>query len=147
VSPPYRSLTDTPRALRLAQAALTGLPAGKVGVRVFDASPLAALMVCEPAEGHRLAHEVFGPVLGLPHEDRTTLLETLTAYFDNEGSAERAAEVLYCHPNTVRYRLRRLQELTGRSLSEPHGVAELGAAAYALSLGPATGMENVVATN
>lgn len=147
VSPPYRSLTDTPRALRLAQAALIGLPAGKAEVRMFDASPLAALMVCEPAEGHRLAQEVFGPVLGLPQEDRTTLLETLSAYFDHEGSAERAAEVLYCHPNTVRYRLRRLQELTGRSLSEPHGVAELAAAAYALSLGSATGMRHVVGTN
>jgi DNA-binding PucR family transcriptional regulator len=51
--------------------------------------------------------------------------------------------VLYCHPNTVRYRLRRLQEMTGRSLSEPRSVAELAAAAYALSLGSATGMRNV----
>ena len=148
VSPPYRSLTDTPRALRLAQAALTRMTRGKPEVRMFDPSPLAALMVCEPAEGHRLAEEVFGPVLGLPQEDRTTLLETLTAYLDHEGSAERAAEVLYCHPNTVRYRLRRLQELTGRSLSEPHGVAELAAAAYALSLGPATAFRgNVVGGN
>ncbi|MBR7831845.1 helix-turn-helix domain-containing protein [Actinospica durhamensis] len=133
VSPLYRALTDTPRALRLAQAALSALPDGKAEVRVFDPSPLAALMVCEPAEGHRLADEVLGPVLGLPPEDRTPLLETLHAYFEHAGSAERAAEALYCHPNTVRYRLRRVQELTGRSLSEPHGVAELAAAAYALS--------------
>jgi DNA-binding PucR family transcriptional regulator len=138
VSPPYRSLSDTPRALHLAQAALTGLPPGKTEVRMFDPSPLAALMVCEPAEGYRLADEVLGPVLGLPPEDRTTLLDTLNAYFEHAGSAERAAEVLYCHPNTVRYRLRRLQELTGRSLSEPRGVAELSAAAYALSLNSAT---------
>jgi hypothetical protein len=143
VSPPYRSLADTPRALRLAQAALTGPPSGKTEVRVVDESPLAALMVCEPAEGHRLADEVLGPVLGLPPEDRTMLLETLSAYLDHAGSAERAAEVLYCHPNTVRYRLRRLQEMTGRSLSEPRSVAELAAAAYALSLGSATGMRNV----
>lgn len=138
VSPPYHSLADTPRALHLAQAALSGLASGKSEVRVFDPSPLAALMVCEPAEGHRLAGDVLGPVLGLPADDRTTLLETLNAYFEHAGSAERAAEVLYCHPNTVRYRLRRLQELTGRSLAEPRGVAELTAAAYALSLNSAT---------
>lgn len=138
ISPPYRSLAETPRALHLAQAALSGTASGKAEVRVFEASPLAALMVCEPAEGHRLAQEVFGPVLGLPPEDRATLLETLNAYLDQSGSAERAAEVLYCHPNTVRYRLRRLQELTGRSLAEPHGVAELAAAAFALRLNSAT---------
>ena len=139
VSPPYRSLADTPRALRLAQAALSGPPSpDKTELRVFDDSPLAALMVCEPAEGHRLANEVLGPVLGLPPEDRTMLLDTLSAYLDHAGSAERAAEALYCHPNTVRYRLRRLQELTGRSLSDPRSLAELAAAAYALSLGSAT---------
>ena len=65
------------------------------------------------------------------------LLDTLNAYLDHDGSAERAAEVLYCHPNTVRYRLRRLQELTGRSLSDPHGIAELAAAAYAVRLSSA----------
>jgi hypothetical protein len=52
------------------------------------------------------------------------------------GSVECAAEVLHYHPNTVRYRLRRRQELTGRSLSDPHGVAEPATAAYALSLNP-----------
>lgn len=138
VSPAYHSLADSPRALHLAQAARAALAPGKPEVRVFNPSPLAALMVCEPAEGKRLAGEVLGPVLGLPSEDRAMLLETLYAYLDLGGSAERAAEILYCHPNTVRYRLRRLQELTGRSLSDPHGIAELAAAAYALNLGTAT---------
>ena len=137
ISPPYRSLTDTPRALALAQTALSGLPPRKAGVRVFDSSPLAALMVCEPTEGRRLADEVLGAVLGLPPEDRAPLLETLNAYLEHNGSAERSAEVLYCHPNTVRYRLRRIQELTGRSLSTPYGIAELATAAYALNLNPA----------
>jgi hypothetical protein len=137
VSPPYRSLADTPRALHLAQAALAGLPPGHAEVRTFNPSPLAALMVREPDEGRRLADEVLGSVLGLPPEDRTPLLETLNAYLDHDGSADRAAEVLYCHPNTVRYRLRRLQELTGRSLADPHGIAELAAAAYAVRLNSA----------
>lgn len=138
VSPPYKSLADTPRALNLAQAALAAIPAGLTGVRVFSPSPLAALVVCEPDEGRRLAEQVLGAVLGLPDEDRTTLLDTLNAFLDHSGSAERAAEVLYCHPNTVRYRLRRLQELSGRSLTDPHGIAELAAAADAVRLSSAT---------
>ncbi|MFY9764116.1 MAG: helix-turn-helix domain-containing protein [Mycobacterium sp.] len=35
------------------------------------------------------------------------------------------AEALVCHPNTVRYRLRRIEKRTGRSLSRPRDVAEL----------------------
>jgi DNA-binding PucR family transcriptional regulator len=132
VSPPYRSLDDTPRALQLARTALATLPARRADVRVFNPSPLAAALACEPAEGRRLASQVLGGVLELPPEDRGTLLDTLNAYLDHAGSAKGAADVLYCHPNTVRYRLRRLQTLTGRSLSDPQGIAELATAAYAL---------------
>ncbi|MFF9151727.1 helix-turn-helix domain-containing protein [Streptomyces sp. NPDC014846] len=47
-----------------------------------------------------------------------------------------AAEGLSVHPNTVRYRLRRVEELTGRPLTDPLTVADLGAALYALRLLP-----------
>jgi hypothetical protein len=141
VSSPYRSLPDTPRALQLARAALAELPPGRVEVRSFNPSPLAALVACEPGEGRRLAGEVLGAVLELPTEDRAILLDTLSAYLDHAGSAERTAKVLHCHPNTVRYRLRRLHELTGRSLSNPHDIAELTGAAYALRLDRAGGQD------
>jgi DNA-binding PucR family transcriptional regulator len=44
---------------------------------------------------------------------------------DNDASVRSAAEVLICHPNTVRHRLRRIEKRTGRSLSRPKDVAEL----------------------
>jgi hypothetical protein len=138
VSPRYDSLADTPRALRLARAALAGVPAGAPEVRMFGPSPLAALVVCEPDEGARLVSQVLGAVLGLPADDRDMLLDTLDAYLDHAGSAERAGEVLHCHPNTVRYRLRRVQELTGRSLADPQDLAELAAAAHAVGVGAPT---------
>jgi hypothetical protein len=56
------------------------------------------------------------------------LLATLGAWLDNGGSASKAASVLFCHPNTVRHRMRRLEQLTGRSLSDPRGIAELSLA-------------------
>lgn len=132
VSPLYRSLADTPRALHLARVALAGVPAGTVEVRMFGSSPLEALMACEPDEGRRLAEEVLGGLSDLPTEDRALLLDTLNTYLDHGGSADRTAQVLYCHPNTVRYRLRRVHELTGRSLSDPRELAELTSAAYAM---------------
>ena len=41
------------------------------------------------------------------------LLDTLTAYLGTGRSLEAAARSLYVHPNTVRYRLRRVAEITG----------------------------------
>jgi DNA-binding PucR family transcriptional regulator len=41
------------------------------------------------------------------------LLDTLDAFFAAGGVLESAARALYVHPNTVRYRLRRIGEVTG----------------------------------
>ena len=139
VSPSYSSLTETPRALHLARCALGEIPPGKAKVNVFSASPLAALIAYDPDERRRLAKEVLGPVLELQQQDRDALLDTLHAFTDYAGSAERAGRALHCHPNTVRYRLNRLRELTGRSLSDPRALAELVTAADAVRLNPADG--------
>jgi PucR C-terminal helix-turn-helix domain len=45
------------------------------------------------------------------------LMETLRVYLDSDLDVTRAAEALYVHPNTVRYRLRRIGELTGSTHS------------------------------
>lgn len=58
---------------------------------------------------------------------RTEYLSTLRAVFDAAGDVGVAAAALYVHPNTVRYRLRRLREITGLDLGDPveRFVAEL----------------------
>ena len=132
VSPVFQSLRETPRALHLAGVAAASGAAG--AVTALSASPLAALVAENPEESWRVVHEVLGRVLELPPDDRTALLATAQGWFDHGGSAERAGEALYCHPNTVRYRLRRLQELTGRTLTEPWAVAELAAALQSYTL-------------
>ena len=45
--------------------------------------------------------------------------QTLAALLEHDGSAKHAAEALYCHRNTVIYRAKQIEELTGRSLSDP----------------------------
>ncbi|HXV92246.1 MAG TPA: helix-turn-helix domain-containing protein [Pseudonocardia sp.] len=49
------------------------------------------------------------------------LLRTLAAYVEGGGSLESCARTLFVHPNTVRYRLRRVSEITGRIPTEPRG--------------------------
>jgi DNA-binding PucR family transcriptional regulator len=60
------------------------------------------------------------------------LLGTLTAYLEASGSIEGAARALFVHPNTVRYRLRRVAEVTGFVPTDPRG-------AFALRLSLALG--------
>jgi DNA-binding PucR family transcriptional regulator len=68
---------------------------------------------------------VLGSLNQLPAAERAVLLDTLEAWRDSGGSATQAAEALFCHPNTVRHRLRRITAATGRSLTAPRDIAEL----------------------
>jgi peptidoglycan hydrolase-like protein with peptidoglycan-binding domain len=60
------------------------------------------------------------------------LMGTVSAYLEAAGSIEGAARALFVHPNTVRYRLRRVGEVTGFVPTEPRG-------AFALRLALALG--------
>jgi PucR C-terminal helix-turn-helix domain/GGDEF-like domain len=124
ISPPYDDLADTAQALRFARIALAACAEG-CPVTLFDEAPLAVLAMATPDVAERFVRTVLGGLDDLPREDRDLLLQTLRTWLDSGGSASDAAERLYCHPNTVRHRLRRIEERTGRSLTDPRSLAEL----------------------
>ena len=45
------------------------------------------------------------------------MIRSLEAFIEQNGQWERAARELYCHRHTLRYRIRRVEQLTGRDLS------------------------------
>src|SRR5262249_59247930 len=53
------------------------------------------------------------------------LVETVTAYVAAGGSLEGTARALFVHPNTVRYRLRRVAEVCGHSPADARGLFTL----------------------
>jgi DNA-binding PucR family transcriptional regulator len=62
-----------------------------------------------------------GPVSRLAEYDakhRTFLVETLRAWLDAFGNVIEAAQAMWVHPNTFRYRLRRLVEIGGIDLDD-----------------------------
>jgi hypothetical protein len=136
VSPPYPALDETAQALRLARTALAATRPGDTGVTLFDAVPLAVTAVSASDVLARVTRTVLGSLLDMPPDERAILLETLEAWRDNNGSAAGAGAALYCHPNTIRHRLRRIEERTGRSLTDPRAVAELCLALEAVRLLP-----------
>jgi DNA-binding PucR family transcriptional regulator len=58
-----------------------------------------------------------------------TLIETLDAYLDCGGAIEACARKLFVHPNTVRYRLKRITDFTGRDPTQPRDAYILRVAA------------------
>jgi hypothetical protein len=132
----FTSLADTPHALHLARLTLAALPSSVPAVGQFDESPLGALIAASPRTARDVARSVFGEVLDLPDEDRETLLSTLSAWFESSGSTASTAERLFCHANTVRYRIHRLEKYLGRSLEDPRDVADIRVAIVALRVIP-----------
>jgi sugar diacid utilization regulator len=129
VSPVFFELGQAGWARRLAQLALE--TNHHAGVRQFPDSPLDMLVAAAPDTALGIARSVLGDLVDLPSEDRDQLLDTLQAWLDARGSAKGAGAALFCHPNTIRYRLRRLESLTGRDLTNPADLAEVVAAARA----------------
>ena len=132
VSPVYTGLERTSQALHLARIALASSPAGDPTVTVFDDAPLPALVVSSPTTSYRVTNMILGPLLDINPDERDMLLDTLAAFFEFQGSAVEAGKYLYCHPNTVRHRLHRIERQTGRSLRNPRSSAELFVAMEAL---------------
>src|SRR5258705_82751 len=124
VSPVYEGLEKTAQAMHLARIAMASIAPGDPQLCVFDDAPVPALIASAPTTSYRVMNNVLGPLLDTAAEERDLLLETLETYF-TAGSIAEAAKRLFCHRNTVRHRLRRIEQLTGRSVDDPSGAVEL----------------------
>ncbi|MFC4585765.1 PucR family transcriptional regulator [Sphaerisporangium corydalis] len=134
VSPVVGGLGELATARRLAELAMRTCSGCGPEVARLDGRLPSALVVSQPELAGRLTTEVLGSLLALDPADREVLLATLSAWLRCEGSAARAAGQLYCHRNTVFNRIRRVEQLTGRSVSRPRDIVELALALEAVRL-------------
>ena len=90
------------------------------GVRVVDAAGLGSvelLLATAPAEARRAFRaSLLSPLLDYDAGHGTELVRTLRVFLDCSGSWTKAAETMFVHVNSLRYRMRRVEELTGRDL-------------------------------
>lgn len=108
------------RAALSAHLAAAAWPHAPRPVRSLALLPERTLAGDVHARRH-LVDEVYGALAS----SRGSLIETLTAWFEAGSSIEGAARVLFVHPNTVRYRLRQVAELTGLTPSVPRDAFSL----------------------
>src|ERR1700678_4591290 len=110
VGPLVRDLRAASMSARAALAGLRAASAWPDAPRPAGADDLLPERALDgdPDARAALISDVYEPLLGGGH----ALLDTLTTYLEQGSSLEATARLLFVHPNTVRYRLRRVAELT-----------------------------------
>jgi len=130
IGPLAADITTAAAVTQTALGALRAAPAWPGAprpVRADDLLPERALAGDEVARAE-LVGEIYQPLL----DAGGALIETVTAFLDAGGALEATARALFVHANTVRYRLRRVAEVSGRAPTEPRGALAIR---LALTLG------------
>ncbi|MGI6028364.1 MAG: PucR family transcriptional regulator [Candidatus Heteroscillospira sp.] len=115
-----RSYTQARQALRCA---------GRGELSLYSRLGLDALLMEMPDRERleELFHATLGPVLAYDAAGGACLYKTLEKCFDCNFDLNTAAEELFVHKNTVRYRLSKIEELLGRKLHDVQTIVLLGA--------------------
>lgn len=94
-------------------------PAPRSQVATYkDLGSFALLLSLQDEEALQLfCDSILGPIEASEGPYGGELMRSLEAFIEENGQWERAARRLYCHRHTLRYRIRRVEELTGRNLS------------------------------
>ncbi|MDQ3572235.1 MAG: PucR family transcriptional regulator ligand-binding domain-containing protein [Actinomycetota bacterium] len=126
------------RAFHEARCALEATSLNGAGPEVASHRDLGAftlLLALQDDDALRLyADGLLEPISAGEGEYGGELLRSLEAFIENNGNWERAARRLYCHRHTLRYRIRKIEELTGRDLSRATDRIELWLALRAREL-------------
>jgi purine catabolism regulator len=121
LSGPVTKLTDWPKVYREAvQAMQLGERLNLNHLVVFNSLGVYRLLgqLEDNPAVQEFTDQVIGPLVQYDEQHRSSLVQTLDAYFDHHGNISQTAESLYIHRNTLLYRLERIQELTGHDLNQ-----------------------------
>lgn len=64
--------------------------------------------------------EIIEPLHDYDRKNNTDLVDSLFAYFEENGNAAKTAKRLFVHRNTLDYRLKKIEEISGRNLDDPY---------------------------
>src|SRR5579862_1038800 len=125
VSAPAEGVTALAGALHEAQSAcrlaVVRAGSGPGAVSVVTSDEVAShelLLASVPGSVLRSFRDrLLGPLVAYDERHRAELLPTLREFLACSGSWHACAAAMYVHVNTVRYRIKRIEELTGRDLS------------------------------
>ena len=100
-----------------ARTGTAGRPGSPAVATYKDLGSFQLLLSLQDDEALRLfCDSILGPIEASEGHYGGELMRSLEAFIEENGQWERAARRLYCHRHTLRYRIRRVEELTGRNL-------------------------------
>jgi sugar diacid utilization regulator len=110
-----RSFAEAQRALQVQSASMS-----PYGGRRFEDLGLYRILdrTADRPEVHDFVMEWLGPLLGYDREKKADLVMTLTHYLDCGGNYDATAQSLTIHRSTLRYRLGRIRDISGRDLQD-----------------------------
>jgi sugar diacid utilization regulator len=117
------SVSDLPTSFAQARRALRVRTESRDPYGLTKHDDLGLLRILDTSDGgaevESFVQEWLGVLLEYDRVHHSELVQTLGVHLDSGGNYDRTAEALIAHRSTVRYRLRRIGELTGRDLSDP----------------------------
>jgi sugar diacid utilization regulator len=129
LGPPCAEVGEYGDAYRLAAGALDLVQRAGQRDRVVALADLGIyrllLQVKRPEELVGFMHSVLQPLYEYDGRRDTMLVETLRAFLRHGFSAAATAEALIVHPNTISYRLRRIEELLGIDCHDPQALLQV----------------------
>jgi PucR family transcriptional regulator, purine catabolism regulatory protein len=130
------SPAETGRSLREARYALQVCHVERRSMADFQTLGTYRLLLTlqEPDALRAFADSVLAPLDRYDQEHGGELIPSLRAFLDHNARWEAAAAELFVHRHTLRYRMRKAEELTGRDLSTPHDRMEFWLAIRARDL-------------
>jgi purine catabolism regulator len=133
VSSAFDDLDGTRAAVRQARWALESARLEKARLVTYGEQG-AMFLPRSIAEASAIVRTVLGSLLDWDEHHNTELLDSLTVFLSCNRAWQRAAAELHVHKQTLVYRMRRVEELTGRKLSDTADVSELWLALQAQKL-------------
>jgi DNA-binding PucR family transcriptional regulator len=135
---PSRALAQARESLGWARLGLDAVQAGALQVQFAAVDDhLAAIALFDAREPMReLASRRLSALESVSGQAGEKMRETLRAYLDHRGNAAAMATDLHLHPQTVRYRLRKLRELFGDELDDSQARFELDLALRSRRIAP-----------
>lgn len=125
ISSRFDDLRNTSQGVKYARIALSAEPRDGSLVATFEATPLSIAVASAPDVMKQLSSAVLAGFADVDERERAVLFNTFRVWVNAGGAIDDAAQRLHCHANTVRHRLRRIGEITGKSPGRPAELAEL----------------------
>lgn len=121
---PFRAGASLGVARREARWAIARAVESGRGMICYGDDRTGRWLTNESADLRALVGEVLGAVIDYDDAHGGDLLPTIRTWLEHDRQTDRAAHALHIHPNTLLYRVRRFEQITGRSLASTEALAE-----------------------